>query len=101
MKTDTHRGHPSADLLPAPLASAADRLDPSVRAAMARALSSISAASATLAFTDWALHLAASPGKRIDLVQMAIHQGEQLTRYAGACMGTTTGTPPARGASAA
>ncbi len=88
MKTDTHRGHLCADLLPAPPASAADRLDPAVRAAMARALSSISAASATLAFTDWALHLAASPGKRIDLVQMAIHQGEQLTRYAGACMGT-------------
>ena len=62
--------------------SAAARLDPPVRAAMARATSSMSIISGVLASTDWALHLAASPGKRMDLMRLALQQAEQLTRYA-------------------
>ena len=74
--------------------SAAASLDPAVRAAMARNLSSMSLASATLALTDWAMHLTASPGKRMDLVRLAFQQAEQLTRYAGSA-GLGGATTPA------
>ena len=77
--------------------SAAERLDPAVRAAMARATSSVSAASGLLALTDWALHLAASPGKRMDLVRLALQQTQQLANYAGSGLGgqaSTSSEPP-------
>lgn len=69
--------------LPTPPAlSAADSLDPPLRAALARSTSSLSLASAWLAYADWALHLAVSPGKRIDLAVLALKQGQQLWRTA-------------------
>ena len=85
----------------APTLSAAERLDPAVRAAMARAFSSISVASNTLAALDWAMHLAVSPGKRMDLMQLAINQSEQLTRYASACLAASGGAAPSLDGSAA
>ena len=69
----------------APTLSAAARIDPAVRAALARATSSLSIASALLAVTDWAIHLLASPGKRMDLMRLALGQAEQLSRYALEC----------------
>ena len=42
--------------------SMAERLDPTVHAALARSVASLSHASALMAASDWALHLAASPG---------------------------------------
>ena len=65
----------------APL-SMAERLDPTVHAAIARSVASLSHASALLAATDWALHLAASPGKCMDLTRLAMRQGEELAAYA-------------------
>ena len=65
----------------APL-SMAERLDPTVHAALARSFASLSHASALLAATDWALHLAASPGKCMDLTRLAMRQGEELAAYA-------------------
>ncbi len=46
------------------LPSLAERIDPAVHAALARASSSLSLASPLLAWLDWSLHLAVSPGKR-------------------------------------
>lgn len=65
----------------APL-SMAERLDPTVHAALARSLGSLSHASALMAASDWALHLAASPGKCMDLTRLAMRQGEELAAYA-------------------
>ena len=62
--------------------SMAERLDPTVHAAIARSVASLSHASALLAATDWALHLAASPGKCMDLTRLAMRQGEELAAYA-------------------
>ena len=69
-------------LTSAPPLSAAARIDPAVRAALARTTSSLSVASSLLAWTDWAVHLLASPGKRMDLVRLALQQGEQLSCFA-------------------
>ena len=69
----------------APL-SMAERLDPTVHAALARSLGSLSHASALMAASDWALHLAASPGQRMDLAHLALRQGQEMAAYALARM---------------
>ncbi|MHA7598923.1 PHA/PHB synthase family protein [Alicycliphilus sp. T452] len=60
----------------------ADRLDTQFQAALARRLSSLSPAAALLAASDWALHMAVSPGKCMDLAHLALRQGEELAAYA-------------------
>ena len=65
----------------APL-SMAERLDPTVHAALARRFSSLSPAAGLLAASDWALHLATSPGKCMDLARLAMHQSGELAEYA-------------------
>lgn len=45
-----------------------DLIDRSVHAATARATAGISPSAITSAYLDWATHLAASPGKRLQLV---------------------------------
>ena len=69
-----------------PVPTAASQLDPAFHAALARLSASLSLASPLLAAADWALHLALSPGQRMDLARLAISQGEQLARYARECM---------------
>ena len=69
----------------APL-SMAERLDPTVHAALARSLGSLSHASALMAASDWAPHLAASPGQRMDLAHLALRQGQEMAAYALARM---------------
>ena len=66
--------------------SMAERLDPTVHAALARSLGSLSHASALMATLDWALHLAASPGQRMDLAHLALRQGQEMAAYALARM---------------
>ena len=61
----------------------AEQWDPWFHALVARRLSSMSHAAPLMAATDWALHLAASPGKRMDLAQLALKQTEVMARYAG------------------
>ena len=61
--------------------SMAERLDPTVHAAIARSVASLSHASALMAGSDWALHLAASPGKCMDLAHLALRQGQELAAY--------------------
>jgi polyhydroxyalkanoate synthase len=59
--------------------SQADRL---MHAAMGRLTSGISPAGLTLAYVDWALHLAASPGKWARLTEKATRKAIRFHRYA-------------------
>ncbi len=65
-----------------PLPSLASRIDPAFHSALAKASSALSVASPVLATADWAMHLALSPGQRMDLARLALHQGAELARYA-------------------
>lgn len=72
--------------VPAPSPStAAERADRMVRAALARWTGSISPASLELAWSDWAAHLAASPGKRLALMHLGLRQWQALVDYAVRC----------------
>ncbi|MBR0752366.1 polyhydroxyalkanoic acid synthase [Bradyrhizobium jicamae] len=55
-----------------------DSLDRMVRASLARWTGGLSPASLILAFADWSLHLAASPGKGLELARKAIGDGSRL-----------------------
>ncbi|HET7525253.1 MAG TPA: alpha/beta fold hydrolase [Burkholderiaceae bacterium] len=66
-------------------ASAAALIDPLVHAAQARMTGSLSIASAVLAFSDWFVHLAVSPGKRMDLARLGAEQWQRLMDYALRC----------------
>ncbi|MGC8213165.1 alpha/beta fold hydrolase [Ralstonia pseudosolanacearum] len=65
--------------------SAADKIDIPLHAAMARASMSLSHASMLLAWLDWALHIAISPGKRLELLRLALTQAEALSHYGQDC----------------
>jgi polyhydroxyalkanoate synthase subunit PhaC len=76
-----------SDPMPMPTAapSGAATLDPLFHAALARHSGSLSIASAALAFFDWWLHLAVSPGKQADLAALAREQAGQWLCYAAEC----------------
>lgn len=61
--------------------SATENLDQKIHAGLARATSSLSIASALLSSTDWLVHLAVSPGKRLELAGLALKQLQQLLNY--------------------
>jgi polyhydroxyalkanoate synthase len=71
-----------------------ETIDRSVHAAAARMTAGLSPPALAAAFSDWAIHLASAPGKQAQLVQKAIKKYLRLTRYAGACLAGTDGTPP-------
>lgn len=58
------------------------RLDRFVHAALARATASLSPASAALALLDWSAHLATSPGRQLELAELALRQAEAFAAYA-------------------
>jgi polyhydroxyalkanoate synthase len=58
--------------------NAADAIDRSFHAALARFTGGVSPAALTLAFADWQLHLLASPGKQAGLVGQAIQNAFQF-----------------------
>jgi len=60
--------------------TAAESIDQLAHAAMARWTGGISPASLALAFADWQLHLAASPGKRLELALKALGDGWRFAR---------------------
>src|SRR3954453_24123795 len=60
------------------MAAAADAVDRSFHAALARFTGGVSPAAVALAFADWQLHLWASPGKRAALAGRALQAGFQL-----------------------
>jgi polyhydroxyalkanoate synthase subunit PhaC len=72
----------------------ADTIDRSLHAAIARLTAGLSPAALTLAWLDWASHLAAAPGKRMALADLAVRQSVRLLEYASRC--PSGGDPPAR-----
>ncbi len=70
---------PQTAVMPTPT----ERLDMQVHAALARSSGSLSLASGLLAAIDWAAHLAVSPGKRLELLCLALQQGNRLLHYMG------------------
>ncbi|OWU86780.1 poly-beta-hydroxybutyrate polymerase [Oceanicola sp. 22II-s10i] len=67
-------------------------LDRSARAALARATGGVSPAATIEAWTDWALHLAAAPGRRADLADKAATDAMALWTWA--MKGALTGKLP-------
>ena len=62
-----------------------DVLDRSVHAAVARMTGGLSPAALAQAYADWAIHLAAAPGKQALLAQKALKKGARLARYLSDC----------------
>jgi poly[(R)-3-hydroxyalkanoate] polymerase subunit PhaC len=58
--------------------AAADAIDRSFHAALARFTGGLSPAALALAFADWQLHLLASPGKRAELTGQALQNAIQF-----------------------
>ena len=80
--------------LPAPVSSPSSAPDADFRAmdrlaeaALARFTGGLSPTALTLAATDWALHLATSPGKQAELALAAWRGAERLRAYLGAYLG--------------
>src|SRR5579872_1768597 len=72
-----------------PPQSAGDSFDRSLRALLAPATGGLSPAALMLAFADWALHLAVSPGRRAELAEAACRDALRLADHAGHCLTTT------------
>jgi polyhydroxyalkanoate synthase len=72
----------------------ADALDRSLHASVGRLTAGLSPAAMALAYLDWASHLAAAPGKHIELAALAARQSTRLLEYASQCR--LVGDPPAR-----
>ena len=58
-----------------------DVMDRSLTAALARLTGGLSPAGLALAYWDWAMHLAFSPGKRMQLVDKAVRKSARLANY--------------------
>ncbi|WP_345797575.1 alpha/beta fold hydrolase [Castellaniella sp. MT123] len=61
--------------------AASRETDQYFHANQARAFASLSPASISLAWLDWAMHLAASPGKQTELLRLAAHHQRDLGQY--------------------
>tara|TARA_B100000965_G_scaffold384630_1_gene385079 strand:+ start:15152 stop:17038 length:1887 start_codon:yes stop_codon:yes gene_type:complete len=64
-------------------------IDRQVHAALARLTFGLSPASLIEAYSDWAMHLAASPGKQATLVQKAVRKAIRLWLHAAHCTAKT------------
>ncbi|NYT63665.1 alpha/beta fold hydrolase [Alcaligenaceae bacterium] len=64
----------------------ARNIDQQAHAAWAKAWASISPESGALAWVDWAMHLATSPGKRAELSALAMEQHQKLRTYLLQCL---------------
>ena len=61
-----------------------DVLDHAVHASLARFTGGLSPAALAEAYADWAVHLAISPGKQVELAAKAVRKWVGFTRYASA-----------------
>jgi polyhydroxyalkanoate synthase len=68
------------------LSTAAALTDQYFRASQARVFGSLSPTSLSLAWLDWALHLAASPGKQTELLRLAAVRQLELAQYLNDCL---------------
>lgn len=66
-----------------PSAEFADFVDRTVHAGLARFTAGLSPAALISAYLDWGLHLAGSPGKRMQLIEKAARKTTRLANYAG------------------
>nr|WP_298689077.1 alpha/beta fold hydrolase [uncultured Dongia sp.] len=71
-----------------------DTIDRQVHAALARLTFGISPASLYEAYSDWAMHLALSPGKQAHLVQKVVRKLLRFANYAQSCALKGPGAPP-------
>ncbi len=71
---------------PDPLDQLADTIDHTVHANMARVTGGLSPAALSAAFTDWAVHLAGSPGKQAQLLGKALRKSVRLANHATHCL---------------
>jgi len=60
-------------------------LDKGLKAALAKVTAGLSPIALTAAYTDWALHLSAAPGKRLELLEKASKKAWRLATYAAFC----------------
>lgn len=67
-----------------PEPSATSLLDSRLHAAAARLTMGLSPIAMGLAMTDWSLHLAAAPGRQIELANLALKSGMEVTQHWGA-----------------
>lgn len=72
----------------------AELLDRATHAAIAKQTMGLSPASLTGAYLDWLSHLAASPGKRLQLVEKAFRKWMRLQRHMMQCMLVQNGHGP-------
>ena len=86
------RADDAPDSVPLP---ARNPLDLKVHAALARATASVSPMSLLLATIDWAGHLAGAPGKRQELVALALENARRLSNYARDLAFAPPDCPPA------
>ncbi|WP_084268070.1 PHA/PHB synthase family protein [Azohydromonas lata] len=75
--------------VPAATPSAAERMDQAAHAMLSRVSGGLSPISLSLAWADWAMHLAASPGRQSTLAQ----QAAKLLSAAGPAAGPTADAP--------
>jgi polyhydroxyalkanoate synthase len=71
----------ASSVFPLSTPSTAQLLDQECHAVLAKMTSSLSLASAMLSGIDWSVHLAVSPGKRLELASLALKQFQQLLIY--------------------
>ena len=83
----------SDDRDPYTVTAFADVTDRSIHAAIARFTGGLSPAALFQAYSDWATHLAAAPGKRLQLVNKAVRKAARFTNYAYRVATTGADTP--------
>jgi len=72
----------------------AEAFDRTLNYALSRVTLGLSPAALAEAYFDWLIHLAAAPGKRMQLWQQALRKGLRLWRYAATCaLAERAGTP--------
>lgn len=84
---------PSAPVAPAASLSVYETMDKSAHAAMARFTLGIAPSALAAAYTDWAVHLATSPGKQMELVAKSFRKSKRLADHAACCL-TDKATEP-------
>ena len=78
----------------APKAHPHQNLDRAIRAAMGRLTGGISPPSVTEAWSDWALHMARSPGRQLELAELAQSNALKMLEYgANAALGKDVKLP--------
>ena len=62
-----------------------EALDKGLKAALAKVTAGLSPIALTAVYTDWALHLSAAPGKRLELLEKAGRKAWRLASHAALC----------------